>query len=109
MPINASEFRPSLYASRDGVCLAFPNDLVAAHNVALEGLVGILRKNLTESTILLMRSDKILSEVEQNPAKNGFLDTKAACCGSGLFNGGTACGQGNFTVCPPVRNTAFDT
>lgn len=83
-------------------CVAFANTMVETFNDALAKSLQSLRANLTGSTIILARADRVLLRILSDPPASGFDKNLDACCGSGTFNGVGPCGVLGYTVCPKV-------
>lgn len=110
-PLGCMPILLSLSNSTTGSCVPFANQIASDHNAALQELVGGLRSNMTDATMILVRADQVLMDVEQNRRSYGFEDTEAACCGSGLYNGATACDSTNNAtiICPnPGQRVYWD-
>lgn len=76
--------------------------MVEAFNDGLAQSLQSLRVNLTGSTIIFARADRVLLKVLSDPPASGFSKSLDACCGSGTFNGVGPCGILNYTACAQV-------
>lgn len=109
-PLGCMPLFLSVSNSTNGSCLPFPTAVAAAHNAALEALVATLRSRWADAEVILVRADRVLTDVEESKGHNGFDDTSAGCCGSGRYNGGGPCVSGpNVTLCAaPSRRIYWD-
>eukprot|EP00897_Mesotaenium_endlicherianum_P004219 jgi/Mesen1/3825/ME000207S02836 len=108
-PLGCMPLLLSLANSLDGKCIEAANSMAASHNQGLAALVKSLEQEMPGATILLVRSDEVLTAVLADPVANQFEDTRSACCGSGPFNGAGACGDATYTVCgDPSKRIYWD-
>ncbi|XP_019156897.1 PREDICTED: GDSL esterase/lipase 1-like [Ipomoea nil] len=73
-------------------CLKELNDWVKMHNKALPRKLSKLEKTLQGFKYSYFDFFTAATNVIDNPSKNGFKETKTACCGSGPFRGLNSCG-----------------
>eukprot|EP01018_Ginkgo_biloba_P002407 Gb_11296 [translate_table: standard] len=77
-------------------CSISYNDAVKFHNRLLRAQVSLLRKKLTDATIVYVNTYDIVYDFFVNPSKYGFKATTTACCGVGgkyNYNYAVQCGS----------------
>lgn len=84
----------------DGTCSEDLNDLCKMHNAAFKKTAKRWTRQLPGFKYSIYDFYNSLSARLNNGPSYGFVESKSACCGSGLFNGQFTCMDGvNFTVC----------
>nr|GMC89239.1 GDSL esterase/lipase 1-like [Ipomoea batatas] len=82
----------NLLQTNSSGCLKELNDWAKKHNKALPKKLSKLEKTLKGFKYSYFDLFTAATNVIDNPSKNGFKETKTACCGSGPFRGLVSCG-----------------
>ncbi|CAM6092044.1 unnamed protein product [Calypogeia fissa] len=91
-----------------GPCLEILNNISRQVDASLLAYVKKMNAKMNTSNVILTTSYKLAYTITENGTSLGFETGNTACCGSGLYDGGTPdCGVGNYTLCKDVDKYAY--
>ncbi|XP_052208043.1 GDSL esterase/lipase At2g04570-like [Diospyros lotus] len=91
----------------DHECVQSYNIVALAFNDKLKGVVEELNKELPGIRLVLSNPYPIMMQIVRNPSLYGFEETAIACCATGMFEMGYACGRYNPFTCTDANKYVF--
>jgi phospholipase/lecithinase/hemolysin len=96
----------NIYKQEQG-CLQDLNQNAISYNIKIQKMIDFLRPKLPGIKIFYADIFSPLLNMVQNPAKYGFENTRAACCGTGLIEFSYICNRRNPLTCSDASKYIF--
>ncbi|KAM1274665.1 hypothetical protein ACFX2I_024510 [Malus domestica] len=94
--------------NKNGACFEEITPYVVLHDKALLKTLQKLENELKGFRYSLIEAYEFLKRRIDHPSKYGFVEGKAACCGSGPYRGHLSCGvKGGYSLCHNVSEYVF--
>ncbi|TQE09731.1 hypothetical protein C1H46_004688 [Malus baccata] len=94
--------------NKNGACFEEITPYVVLHDKALLKTLQKLENELKGFRYSLIEAYELLKRRIDHPSKYGFVEGKAACCGSGPYRGHLSCGvKGGYSLCHNVSEYVF--
>ncbi|RAL43427.1 hypothetical protein DM860_012568 [Cuscuta australis] len=92
--------------STNGQCAAEPQEAAAVFNPLLAQTLADLNRQLGADVFVSVNAMRMQEDFVANPESYGFVTSKVACCGQGLYNGIGLCTVAS-NLCPNRDQHAF--